>query len=100
MVIYYDEADLASFGNYMISKARKKSITENPEITNAPTRKALLGAVTNFDIGNWHRLRVEAERKLEEEDNINVTENVMEDLGQEVPEDSENTVQMYPKTND
>ena len=68
MVLYYEEEDLASFGNYMLSEARKKSITENPEITNAPTRKMLLKTVTSFDLGNWHRLRAEAERRMEQQE--------------------------------
>ena len=94
MVVYYDENDLVSFGNYMLSEARKKSITENPEITNAPTRKMLLKAVTNFDMGNWHRLRVEAERLAEQE-----TDGPEEDMFDgELPTDEEgNTIQLNPE---
>ena len=97
MVVYYDENDLVSFGNYMLSEARKKSITENPEITNAPTRKMLLKAVTNFDMGNWHRLRVEAERQMEQEENED--QNPQEDMfSGELPTDEEgNTVQLNPE---
>ena len=94
MVVYYDENDLVSFGNYMLSEARKKSITENPEITNSPTRKMLLQAVTNFDMGNWHRLRVEAERLMEQE-----TDGPQEDMfNGELPTDEEgNTIQLNPE---
>ena len=96
MVVYYDENDLVSFGNYMLSEARKKSITENPEITNAPTRKMLLQAVTNFDMGNWHRLRVEAERQMEQREAED--QNPQEDMfSGELPTDEEgNTVQLNP----
>ena len=97
MVVYYDENDLVSFGNYMLSEARKKSITENPEITNAPTRKMLLQAVTNFDMGNWHRLRVEAERQMKQEEAED--QNPQEDMfSGELPTDEEgNTVQLNPE---
>ena len=97
MVVYYDENDLVSFGNYMLSEARKKSITENPEITNAPTRKMLLQAVTNFDMGNWHRLRVEAERQMEQQEAED--QNPQEDMfSGELPTDEEgNTVQLNPE---
>ena len=97
MVVYYDENDLVSFGNYMLSEARKKSITENPEITNAPTRKMLLQAVTNFDMGNWHRLRVEAERQMKQEEAED--QNPQEDIfSGELPTDEEgNTIQLDPE---
>jgi hypothetical protein len=97
MVVYYDENDLVSFGNYMLSEARKKSITENPEITNSPTRKMLLQAVTNFDMGNWHRLRVEAERQMEQREAED--QNPQEDVfSGELPTDEEgNTVQLDPE---
>ena len=97
MVVYYDENDLVSFGNYMLSEARKKSITENPEITNSPTRKMLLKAVTNFDMGNWHRLRVEAERQMEQREAED--QNPQEDMfSGELPTDEEgNTVQLNPE---
>lgn len=97
MIVYYDENDLVSFGNYMLSEARKKSITENPEITNAPTRKMLLQAVTNFDMGNWHRLRVEAERQMEQKEAED--QNPQEDMfSGELPTDEEgNTVQLNPE---
>ena len=90
MVIYYDDEDLASFGNYMLSDARKKSITENPDITNSPTRKMLLKAVTTFDMQNWHRLRVEAERRLqmEEAEEQEFNQNP-ETLGSESPKEVE-----------
>ena len=97
MVVYYDENDLVSFGNYMLSEARKKSITENPDITNSPTRKMLLQAVTNFDMGNWHRLRVEAERQMKQEEAED--QNPQEDMfSGELPTDEEgNTVQLNPE---
>lgn len=97
MVLYYEEDDLASFGNYMLSEARKRSITENPEITNAPTRKMLLKTVTAFDIGNWHRLRVEAERRMEQKEAED--QNPQEDMfSGELPTDEEgNTVQLNPE---
>ena len=97
MVLYYEEDDLASFGNYMLSEARKKSITENPEITNAPTRKMLLKTVTAFDIGNWHRLRSEAERQMEQREAED--QNPQEDMfSGELPTDEEgNTVQLNPE---
>lgn len=94
MVVYYDENDLVSFGNYMLSEARKKSITENPDITNAPTRKMLLQAVTNFDMGNWHRLRVEAERQMEQQES-DAQEGQSEAFTDELPADEEgNTIQI------
>lgn len=107
MVVYYDDEDLASFGNYILSEARKRSITENPEITNSPTRKMLLQAVTNFDMGNWHRLRVEAERRMQQMEAED--QNPQKDEGQnpnhqtemfsgELPTDEEgNTIQLNPE---
>ena len=81
----------------MLSEARKKSITENPEITNAPTRKMLLKAVTNFDLGNWHRLRVEAERRLEQQE-AEAQEDSSKAFTDELPTDEEgNTIQIDPE---
>ena len=107
MIIYYDENDLVSFGNYMLSEARKKSIVENPEITNAPTRKMLLAAVTTFDMQNWHRLRIEAERKVQMEEqemfqDEHNTEEIQEDdtevFNNELPTDDKgNIIQLNPE---
>lgn len=118
MIVYYDENDLVSFGNYMLSETRKKSIIDNPEITNSPTRKMVLQNVTNFDMGNWHRIRVEAERRLEMEEAGRMEDSETPMFSDEMPVDqdgnpieinpdnwvdaptSDNTVQLNPSKED
>lgn len=57
MVTYFDEEDLISFAQYMISDQRKESVKAHPEITNNDQRKEFLKVVTPFDYNNWIRLR-------------------------------------------
>lgn len=114
MITLFEEEDMVSFGNYMISEARKRSITENPEITNQPTRKMLLGQATQYDMENWVRLIARAEqeeyarKEQEARGVINKLEN-KEDYEGEMPEidpenwedaTTDNTVQLNPNTED
>ena len=105
MVTLFSEEDMASFGNYMISGSRKKSIKENPEIKDNQTRKMLLGVVTRYDLQNWMTLTVQADREKEELDMQNQMKQFQaahdeEDLIEEgtIEEDSieGNTIQMNP----
>ncbi len=55
---YFTRADLVSFGNYLLSEERKKSILEHPAITNNPNfneeeRANALKTVNHADVENW-----------------------------------------------
>ena len=57
MVTYYNNKDLVSLGNYLLSKEREDSLRqseiENPNI--APYEDRFI-QVTHADISNWKRL--------------------------------------------
>jgi hypothetical protein len=52
MVIYFTEEDLVSFGTYMISAERRKSIEGNPNFEDG-NLEIRLGTVNDADIQNW-----------------------------------------------
>lgn len=58
MITLFTEEDLLSFGQYMISPERKKSIMEAPEITSNVMRKEILKSVVPFDYQNWVQIRL------------------------------------------
>lgn len=68
MITLFTEEDLLSFGQYMISPERKKSIMEAPEITSNVMRKEILKSVVPFDYQNWVKIR------LSEQENSNVSD--------------------------
>jgi hypothetical protein len=49
--------DLVSFGNYLLSDARRDSIMSNPE-TSPEAKEELLKQVTDADIANWENLKL------------------------------------------
>ena len=68
MITLFTEEDLLSFGQYMISPERKKSIMEAPEITSNVMRKEILKSVVPFDYQNWVNIR------LSEQENSKVSD--------------------------
>lgn len=54
MVIMFTEADLVSFGEYMISQKRKDFYINNPTIQD--NLEELLSQVNNIDLENWMRI--------------------------------------------
>ena len=54
MVIMFTEADLVSFGEYMISQNRKDFYINNPTIQD--NLEELLSQVNNIDLENWMRI--------------------------------------------
>lgn len=51
------QSDLVSFGNYLLSDARKESIMSNPE-TSPEAKEEILKQVTDADIANWENLKL------------------------------------------
>lgn len=49
--------DLVSFGNYLLSDARRESIMSNPE-TSPEAKEGILKQVTDADISNWENLKL------------------------------------------
>jgi hypothetical protein len=68
MITLFDERDLVSFGSYMISEERRKSIENNPEITRKEDKDRILKVVTQFDFNNWLSAKLKSEQ--EEQDSI------------------------------
>lgn len=55
MITFFDEDDLVSFGNFMISEERKQTILQ-ADVSDEIKQDALSG-VTPFDYENWLRFR-------------------------------------------
>lgn len=68
MITFFDEQDLISFGNYMLSEERKQSILEVPNVSEE-IKKEALQAVTPFDYGMWYEIRKQQEENYYEADN-------------------------------
>lgn len=66
MITFFDEDDLVSFGNFMISEERKQSILQ-ADVTEEVKKDALSG-VTPFDYKNWLELRQMEQHGQFEED--------------------------------
>ena len=67
MITFFDEDDLVSFGNFMISEERKQTILQ-ADVTEEVKQDALSG-VTPFDYSNWLQLRqMEQQLQFEEEE--------------------------------
>lgn len=58
MVTFFEQEDLISFGDYMISEERKQSILQSEGVSDKIKQQALLG-VTPFDYENWYALRLQ-----------------------------------------
>ena len=52
MVMFFTEQDLVSFGEYMISEVRERSINNFPNMSDEE-RSERLNNVTNLDLNNW-----------------------------------------------
>lgn len=67
MITFFDEDDLVSFGNFMISEERKQTILQ-ADVTEEVKQDALSG-VTPFDYSNWLQLRqMEQQLQFEEDE--------------------------------
>lgn len=66
MITFFDEDDLVSFGNFMISEERKQSILQ-ADVSDEIKQDALSG-VTPFDYENWLRFRQMEQQGPFEED--------------------------------
>ena len=70
MITLFTEEDILSFGQYMISDERKKSIMEAPEITSNVMRKEILKSVTPFDYNNWVKIRLSEQEQSSSSDQV------------------------------
>jgi hypothetical protein len=95
MVTLFDERDLVSFGAYMISDTRRKSIEENPDIKSKEEMDKVLKMVTQFDFNNWLTLKLRSEQ--EEKDTTLDNEISDEDIIDE--EDHPKIVKLNPNNN-
>lgn len=67
MITFFDEDDLVSFGNFMISEERKQTILQ-ADVSDEIKQDALSG-VTPFDYSNWLKLRqMEQQLQFEEDE--------------------------------
>lgn len=66
MITFFDEDDLVSFGNFMISEERKQTILQ-ADVSDEIKQDALSG-VTPFDYENWLRFRTMEQQGQFEED--------------------------------
>ena len=66
MITFFDEDDLVSFGNFMISEERKQTILQ-ADVSEEVKQEALSG-VTPFDYENWLRFRQMEQQGSFEED--------------------------------
>ena len=67
MITFFDEDDLVSFGNFMISEERKQTILQ-ADVSDEIKQDALSG-VTPFDYENWLRFRqMEQQGQFEEDE--------------------------------
>jgi hypothetical protein len=62
MVTQFNEGDLVSFGNYLLSDARKQRFINHPEADKMPPLEDRLSMVHHADIANW--IDMQSERKL------------------------------------
>lgn len=54
MVTYFEEEDLVSFGGYLLSEERKKSILEHPEFKDKTEED--LKIIYQIDLLNWSEI--------------------------------------------
>lgn len=65
MITLFSEEDVLSFGQYMISEERSKSILEAEELTDEE-KQEILKSVTPFDYNNWVRSVINSQNQDEE----------------------------------
>ena len=76
MITFFDEDDLVSFGNFMISEERKQTILQ-ADVTEEVKQEALSG-VTPFDYKNWLELRqMEQQLQFEEDEGYIIDDEVI-----------------------
>lgn len=78
MVTFYEETDVVSFAQYMMSDYRKQSILAIEEITEEK-KEELLQVVTGFDFANW--------LELVREQDLQVTQALADDLEEDENEE-------------
>lgn len=78
MVTFYEETDVVSFAQYMMSDYRKQSILAIEEITEEK-KEELLQVVTGFDFANW--------LELVREQDLQVTKALADDLEEDENEE-------------
>ena len=67
MVTLFSEEDVLSFGQYMISEERSKSILEAEELTDEE-KQEVLKSVTPFDYNNWIKIVINNQNQDEDEE--------------------------------
>lgn len=78
MVTFYEESDVVSFAQYMMSDYRRQSILSIEEITEEK-KEELLQVVTGFDFANW--------LELVREQDLQVTQALADDLEEDENEE-------------
>lgn len=78
MVTFYEESDVVSFAQYMMSDYRRQSILAIEEITEEK-KEELLQVVTGFDFANW--------LELVREQDLQVTQALADDLEEDENEE-------------
>jgi len=53
MIVFYDENDLVSFGNYLLSEERRELFKNNPNFPNGELLEERLSEVHHADFENW-----------------------------------------------
>lgn len=53
MTVFYDEKDLVSFGNYLLSEERREVFKNNPNFPNGELLEERLSEVHHADVENW-----------------------------------------------
>ena len=62
MTVFYDEKDLVSFGNYLLSEERKELFKNNPNFPDGELLEERLSAVHLADFENW-KAKMEMEKE-------------------------------------
>lgn len=52
MVVYYNKKDMVSFGNFLLSQERTKSVTDHPDLPEEILQDRL-ASVSHADFTNW-----------------------------------------------
>lgn len=53
MTVFYDEKDLVSFGNYLLSEERRETLKSNPNFPDGELLEERLSDVHHADFENW-----------------------------------------------
>ncbi len=58
MITFFDNSDMVSFGNYLLSKDRRDLFDNNPNFPNGDRLQERLSEVHDSDFDNWKLWRV------------------------------------------